>query len=177
MLDILPDRPIPIAGIKLATNGTDLLSSVIRRAPNLADHVYMVCSSIAWIELKLALHKHHKGYAQAELLSRTLVPFRIPWLTITDRDSQQSMRSKHRYMTDVLKHRGLLDLDGLGRTDSSYQTNKLKILSEVDWPIPSFQENDSDLQHVVANQLSQIEQSSRGNRYWHEVRCFRLDTC
>jgi len=166
----LPDRPIPVYGIELATNGTRLLTSIIEQAWRYADRTILVCSRIAWSEVSTSLLMHRDAYAEVRLLARSLVPFRIPWLEPLDPAEDRQSSTKRRYYEEVLLPRGLIDLDSTesrerypGESESTIDEGKLGLT------------NTSGVsESTVKNLLDRLVSDSRGFRFWHEVRVLDL---
>jgi len=176
----LPNRPLPIQGIELATNGTRLLEHVVRSGARHADEVWLAFSSLAWHEFILALCETQSEYRRIEVLRRDFVPLRIPWLMPFSPDEQgdkYQYEANRRYYYEVLHSRGLIDLDespvtGKPVDPMNYVETHQVQLSEVQTQVDLRCVSDEE---VVAR-LESLKGSgnSRGFRQWHEVRVVRL---
>jgi SAM-dependent methyltransferase len=168
----LPNRPVMVEGIEISTNNTGLLEELVTHGPRLSKEIWLVFSVLAWPEFKRALFKAAFAYKEVEVLKRTFVPFRIPWL---EPDPEQSdFERKRDYYEKTLKPRGLIDMDD-SPWWNHYQSKFAPELLKEDFEL-CIQDGLEAQQQPIADLLEKIKQDSRGYRFWHEIRVVRLTT-
>jgi SAM-dependent methyltransferase len=169
----LPDRPLRVQGIQVATNGTKLLERVVLRGSKIAQEVWIAFSTLAWPEFKRALMGVPNGYKSVEIICQEFVPFRIPWLEPIppeeNNGDEHTFAERRLYYTKTLIPRGLIDLE-----------NHIPWPAYLDKFTPDLPGNSSvefrlhSNPNTLERRLDKIQQDSRGYRFWHEVRVVRL---
>jgi SAM-dependent methyltransferase len=170
----LPERPLRVTGIEMATNGTLLLEEVVERSAVMARELWMVFSIIAWPEFQRALARVPRAYSRIEVLRRDVVPFRIPWLEPTDWDREKDpslFREKVLYYEQVLTTRGLIDMDNHENWYEHLRQYAPNLPENCAAQLSCYVTSDD-----VEKRLDESERDSRGYRFWHEIRTLRLVT-
>ena len=158
----LPERTVPVRGIELATNGTRLLKALLRNHAPKARDTYLVCSALAWPEVEGAIQAAGDSLGTVELLSRAVVPFRLPWLEPDP--ASPSFRANLSYYENLLAPRGLLDLDS-GSVPYANPMSETSIKRMRDL---------SAGQEAFERLVDLVLEHSRGFRYWHEIRVLHV---
>jgi len=173
----LPERPGVPRGIEMATNGTALLEALVARGAECADEVWLTFSVLAWPEFIRTLLRHADAYRLVEILDRSFVPFRIPWLEPRTKDEGGGdvyFAERVQYYENVLLKRGLIDLDS---DDSIHQAaNYLAAHNPERFVSNSVRmTQDPHQERHLDETLSLLRTTdSHGYRFWHEVRVVRL---
>lgn len=166
----LPQRPLPIGGIELATNNTLLLEDVVRRGASVTRELWLAFSSIAWHEFCGALVASGNTWQRMDVLERNVVPFRITWLFPRENEPERVIKQKIEYFETILMPRGLIDLN-------NRPASWLEFLEAYtpDVPDAAIKEKcDCAGEGVLEQRLNSMAADSRGFRFWHEVRVVRL---
>jgi SAM-dependent methyltransferase len=168
----LPERPFPVSGIEVSTNGTVLLEEVVERGSAISKEVWVVFSVLAWPEFQRALARVPTSYRSIEILRREFVPLRITWLEpIPPEDGGDigTFNERRKYYEKVLLKRGLIDMEGPDDWGNYLQEFSLQLPSNCSADLVVYPQAE-DLEKT----LDVIKQDSRGYRFWHEVRVLRM---
>ena len=174
----LPNRPLVPAGIEMATNGTALLQYLVEHGANLAHEVWLSFSVLVWSEFRNALLAYGSHYSRLQVLHRSFVPFRIPWLEprlIRKEETEEYSLPELRYYQNVLLERGLLDLDSneaRHQPDNYLAANRPeRHLQKQGFTVDS---GSADHEALKALMIHLRQHDSHGFRFWHEIRAVRL---
>ncbi len=185
----LPEKELAGTGMDRATNGTQLLEAIVRRAGLDSKYVVMVFSTLAWREFEEALVESKPRLRRIAVLDRQLVPFRLPhiqpWHPSEHPEYPDSSRAEQDFnqRVDYFKMlmqpgRDLIDLD-----DEKWQKRLDSYIRRVK-PVLSTVLGGHELEDHSAFADSRthkavletlIHKDSRGFRFWHETRVVLLE--